>query len=95
MPVEIFAWPGNPGKGLLATAKDGELPAVLQATNRHGMPRHILLAQRAVVAVMSGSYFIIEDVAVVFFLLSAMTVALYLGDAQKQLRHIGCLGEIV
>jgi hypothetical protein len=50
MPVEIFAWPGSPGKGLLATAEDGELPAVLQATNRHGMPRHILLAQGAVVA---------------------------------------------
>jgi amino acid transporter len=63
---------------LLATAEDGELPSILQATNRHGMPTHILLAQGAVVTLMSALYFVIKDVSVVFFLLSAMTVALYL-----------------
>jgi len=74
----VFAWLGSPSRGLLATAHDGELPPVLHATNRHGMPTHILLLQGAVVTVMSCLYFVIKDVSVVFFLVSAMTIALYL-----------------
>lgn len=74
----VFAWLGSPSRGLLATADDGELPPVLQTTNRHGMPTHILLVQGAVVTLMSLLYFVIRDVSVVFFLISAMTVALYL-----------------
>jgi putative glutamate/gamma-aminobutyrate antiporter len=74
----VFAWLGSPSKGLLATAHDGELPPVLHATNRHGMPTHILLVQGLVVTVMSGLYFVIKDVSVVFFLVGAMTIALYL-----------------
>ncbi|MDE2516984.1 MAG: amino acid permease [Rhodospirillales bacterium] len=74
----VFAWLGSPCKGLLATADDGELPPVLQATNRHGMPTNILLVQGAVVTVISLLYFVIKDVSVVFFLISAMTIALYL-----------------
>jgi amino acid transporter len=74
----IFAWLGSPSKGLLATAADGDLPKVLQTTNKHGMPSHILLAQGGVVTLMSLLYFVMDDVSVVFFLLSAMTIALYL-----------------
>jgi glutamate:GABA antiporter len=74
----VFAWLGSPCKGLLATAEDGELPPVLQATNQHEMPTNILLVQGAVVTVISCLYFIIKDVSVVFFLISAMTIALYL-----------------
>ena len=74
----VFAWLGSPSKGLLATADDGELPALLQATNKHGMPTNILYIQGAVVTLMSLLYFVIADVTVVFFLLSAMTIALYL-----------------
>jgi glutamate:GABA antiporter len=74
----VFAWLGSPSRGLLATARDGELPHVLHATNAHGMPTHILLVQGVVVTVMSCLYFVISDVSVVFFLVSAMTIALYL-----------------
>ena len=42
------------------------------------MPNHILWVQGAIVTVMSLLYFFIKDVSVVFFLLSAMTIALYL-----------------
>jgi amino acid transporter len=74
----IFAWLGSPSKGLLATAADGDLPKLLQVTNRHGMPNHILIVQGGVVTLMSLLYFVMNDVSVVFFLLSAMTIALYL-----------------
>ena len=74
----VFAWLGSPSRGLLTTADDGELPPVLQATNPHDMPTNILMVQGAIVTVMSCLYFAIKDVSVVFFLVSAMTVALYL-----------------
>jgi amino acid transporter len=74
----VFAWLGGPSKALLATADDGELPPVMQTTNRDGMPGHILLGQSVVVSHMPSIYFGGQAVAVVFFLLSAMTVALYL-----------------
>lgn len=74
----IFAWLGSPSKGLLATADAGDLPHALQATNRHGMPTHILWVQGSVVTLMASLYFVIDDVSVVFFLLSALTIALYL-----------------
>lgn len=74
----IFAWLGSPSKGLLATAEEGGLPRLLQATNRYGMPQNVLMVQGAVVTVMSSIYFFIKNVSVVFFLLSAITIALYL-----------------
>jgi glutamate:GABA antiporter len=74
----VFAWLGSPSKGLLATADDGDLPLVLQTTNSQGMPKHILLLQGLVVTTMASLYFFIADVSVVFFMLSAMTIALYL-----------------
>lgn len=74
----VFAWLGSPSRGLLATGRDGELPPFLHAVNRHGMPTHILLVQGIVVTVMSSIYFFIHNVSVVFFLVSAMTIALYL-----------------
>jgi glutamate:GABA antiporter len=74
----VFAWLGSPSRGLLATAHDGELPPVMHAVNKHGMPTNILLIQGLVVTVMSCLYFVLPNVSVVFFLVSAMTIALYL-----------------
>jgi amino acid transporter len=73
----VFAWLGSPAKGLLAAAADGELPLLMQATNRRGMPKYIILAQGVGTTLMSALYFGNENVAIIFFLLSAMTIALY------------------
>jgi amino acid transporter len=74
----VLAWLGSPSRGLLATAHGGELPPVLKAKNSHGMPTHILLIQGIIVTVMSCFYFVIPNVSVAFFLISAMTIGLYL-----------------
>jgi amino acid transporter len=74
----VLAWLGSPSRGLLETAHEGELPPILQAKNKQGMPTHILLVQGVIVTLMSCFYFVIKDVSVAFFLISAMTIALYL-----------------
>ena len=74
----VLAWLGSPSRGLLETAHEGELPPILQAKNRKGMPTHILLLQGLIVTVISCFYFVIQNVSVAFFLISAMTIALYL-----------------
>ena len=74
----VLAWLGSPSRGLLETAREGELPPILQAKNSKGMPKHILLVQGVIVTAMSCFYFVIPDVSVAFFLISAMTIALYL-----------------
>lgn len=74
----VLAWLGSPSRGLLETAHGGELPPILKAKNSHGMPTHILLIQGIIVTVMSCFYFVIPDVSVAFFLISAMTIGLYL-----------------
>jgi glutamate:GABA antiporter len=74
----VFAWIGSPARGLLATAEEGELPPTWQKVNKNNMPTNILFVQGIIVTVISALYFIMKDVEVGFFLISAMTIALYL-----------------
>ncbi len=74
----VMSWITGPSHGVLSTAKDGELPRFMSYVNAHGAPRNILLIQAGIVTVMGGCYFVMENVNVAFFVLSAMTVTLYL-----------------
>ena len=74
----VLAWISGPSKGLLATAKNGEIPPFLAHTNKHGIQTHILILQGIIVTVLSSLYLIMGNVSNAFFLLSAMTITLYL-----------------
>ncbi len=74
----VLAWISGPSKGLLATAKNGEIPPFLAHTNKKGIQTHILLVQAIIVTVLASLYLIMKNVSVAFFLLSAMTITLYL-----------------
>ena len=74
----VTAWIAGPSKGLLATAKHGDLPPFLQYTNKKGVQTHILYLQGAIVTILSFSYVLIPDISSAFFLLTALTVVLYL-----------------
>lgn len=74
----VTAWIAGPSKGLLATAKDGDLPPVLAKTNRKGVQTHILLVQGAVVTVLSLAFVVMPNVSSAFALLTALTATLYL-----------------
>ncbi|HCO12134.1 MAG TPA: amino acid permease, partial [Desulfonauticus sp.] len=74
----VFAWIASPSRGLLATAEAGELPPILQKTNKKEMPVPILIIQGIIVTIISSLYFFMKHVEVGFFLISAMTISLYL-----------------
>lgn len=74
----VMTWIAGPSKGLLATAKNGEIPPFLAKTNRKGVQTHILIIQGFIVTIISSLYLIMDNVDVAFFLLTAMTVNLYL-----------------
>ena len=74
----VTAWIAGPSKGLLATAKDGELPPFLQHTNKNGVQTHILWIQGTIVTVISFVYLLMPTISSAFFLLTALTAILYL-----------------
>lgn len=74
----VMSWISGPSRGLLWTARDGQLPKFMAHTNKNGVQSHILLIQGGIVTVLSSLYFVMDDVNVAFFLLSALTIGLYL-----------------
>ncbi len=74
----VMSWIGGPSRGLLETAKQGEIPPFMAKTNSSGMQINILLIQAVLVSILASLYFIMKNVSVAFFLLSAMTITLYL-----------------
>ncbi len=74
----VMAWISGPSKGLLATAKEGEIPPFLAHTNKKGIQTHILFVQGLIVTALASLYLLMENVSTAFFLLSAMTITLYL-----------------
>jgi len=74
----VMSWISGPSRGLLETAKQGEIPPFMEKTNKNGMQINILLIQGVIVTVLTSLYFIMKNVSVAFFLLSAMTITLYL-----------------
>ena len=74
----VMSWISGPSRGLLETAKQGEIPPFMAKTNKKGMQVNILLIQACIVTLLSSLYFFMTNVSVAFFLLSAMTITLYL-----------------
>ncbi len=74
----VMSWITGPSKGLLSTAQEGELPPLLAKINAKEAPVALLIIQGVIVTVLASLYFIMQDVSVAFFVLSAMTATLYL-----------------
>lgn len=74
----VMSWISGPSRGLLWTARDGQLPGFMKKTNKNGVQINILFIQGIIVTILSSLYIIMDDVSVAFFLLSALTIGLYL-----------------
>lgn len=74
----VLSWISGPSKGLLFTAKENLLPSELSKTTKNGAPKNMMLLQGFIVTILASLYFLMNDVSVAFFLLSALTVAVYI-----------------
>lgn len=74
----VMSWVNGPSRGLLETAKQGEMPPIMARVNKSGSPTTLLYIQAIIVSLLAGLYFVMKDVSVAFFVLSAMTATLYL-----------------
>jgi amino acid transporter len=74
----VMSWIDGPSRGLLETAKNGEIPPFMAKTNKNGIQVNILIIQAIIVSLLASLYFVMDNVSVAFFVLSAMTVTLYL-----------------
>jgi amino acid transporter len=73
-----LAWISAPSRALLTTAQDGVLPPILQKTNKAGVQRNILILQAIIVTAVSSIYLFTADVSGAFFLISTVTISLYI-----------------
>jgi glutamate:GABA antiporter len=74
----LSTWIAGPSKGLLAAAQSGDLPKVFQKVNHHGMPVPLLLAQAAIVSVVSLIFFVMPSISSAYWILNALVAQLYL-----------------
>ena len=74
----VMSWISGPSRGLLWTAKEGLLPDFMKKTNNNGVQINILLLQGAIVTVLSSLYIVMKYVSFAFFLLTALTIGVYL-----------------
>lgn len=74
----LSTWVIGPTKGLLAAARDGDLPPYFRAVNKEGMPKRLLLVQAIFVSLLSLIFVFMPTVSSAFWILSAVVVQLYL-----------------
>jgi len=75
---QVSAWIVGPSKGLFATAKEGDLPPFFQRVNKNGVPINLLAVQGCIVTILSLIFLLMPDVSSSYWLLSVLTVQLYL-----------------
>ena len=75
---QVTAWIVGPSKGLFATAKEGDLPPFFQRVNKNGVAVNLLTVQGCIVTILSLVFLLMPDVNSSYWILSALTVQLYL-----------------
>jgi len=76
---QVSTWVLGPVKGLLATAKNGDIPPFFQKVNENNIPTRLLMLQAVLVSLFGLAYVIIPNINTAFTMLLALTILLYLG----------------
>lgn len=74
----VSTWIVGPSKGLMVTAKCGDLPPFFQKVNSKGMPANLLYFQAILVTVLSLVFLFMPTVSSSYWILTALTAQLYL-----------------
>ncbi len=75
---ETNAWIIGPVRGLFATSEQGDLPPFFQRRNKKGIPYNLLIFQGLIVTVASLVILFMPTTGGAFWILSALSVQLYL-----------------
>ncbi len=74
----MSTWLIGPARGLLAAARNGDLPPYFRAVNDRGMPHRLLIVQAIIVSLLSIVFLFMPTVSSAFWILSAIVTQLYL-----------------
>ena len=74
----VCAWIAGPSKGILAAVEQGHLTPWFSHTNAYGVPARILVIQGIVVTLLCLAFVLQPTVAAGYFMLSDLTIQLYL-----------------
>lgn len=74
----ISTWIVGPAKGLLAAARNGDLPPVFRMVNRKAVPINLLILQAIIVTFLSLIFICMPNVSSAFWILTVIVAQLYL-----------------
>lgn len=74
----VSTWIVGPSKGLLESAKNGDIPNVFKKLNRYQMPVAIMLFQGLVVSLLSSIFLLMPNVSSSYWILTVLAAQLYL-----------------
>ncbi|MDR0351662.1 MAG: APC family permease, partial [Puniceicoccales bacterium] len=69
----FITWVSGPPRGMLATARTGNLPLILQKVNKGGMPSAIMIFQALCVTLISFIFVLVPSVETCFWILVAIS----------------------
>jgi len=75
----VSAWIIGPNKGLLVAARDGEVPAIFQHTNRFSVPVTLLFVQALIFTGLCTVFLYLPSVNSSYWILTVLTTQLYMG----------------
>ncbi len=76
---QASSWIVGPVRGILITAKDGNLPKILQKENKNGMPVNMMILQAVIVTFWGAVYALLPGgVNSSFWILFALTTLVYI-----------------
>ncbi len=74
----VSTWIVGPSRGLLVTAKDGDLPPFFQKVNNAGMPTNLLITQAVLITLLALVFVFLPSINTSYWILTALTAQLYL-----------------
>lgn len=73
----VNTWLMGPIKGLLATAKNGDLPPALHRVNQKGAPSNLLILQGVMISFVTIALLLLPNINVAFWLSVALAMTVY------------------
>ena len=74
----VSTWIVGPSRGLVETAKDGNLPPLFQKLNENEMPVNLMISQVVLISILSFLFILMPSVNSSYWVLTSITAQLYL-----------------